>query len=109
MPQADDTAHATGAGAQATAGRHLIVGRAGAPAAIPAAVGREPHMLKLDTAAVLTDLNGEPVIRITATGDAVLCVEGEVVDLMEAREIWVEGGGDEWEFDQAESYVDSIR
>lgn len=44
MPQADDTAHATGAGAQASAGRHLIVGRAGAPAATRAASPRETDM-----------------------------------------------------------------
>ncbi|HEX6970268.1 MAG TPA: hypothetical protein VF174_15845 [Micromonosporaceae bacterium] len=66
-------------------------------------------MLKLDTAAVLTDLNGEPVIRINPCGDATLVVEGEVVDPIEAREFWISNGGDEWEFDQAEAYVDSLR
>lgn len=64
-------------------------------------------MLKLDTAAVLT-INDEPVIRITAAGDAVLEANGEVMDLIEAREIWAEIG-DEDEFDRAVAYVNSLR
>lgn len=61
-------------------------------------------MLKLDTAAVLT-VDGDPIIRLTIAGDAVLVANGEVVDLIEAREMWA----DEAEFDQAVAYVNSLR
>lgn len=55
---------------------------------------------------------GEGILQLTTAGDAILFADGgtgEVIDLTEARGMWEENGGDENEWREAVSYVDSLR
>ena len=62
--------------------------------------------LTIDGARLLIPTAGDAVLFVGEEGEV---LEGEVVELIEARERWLELGGDEAEFTAAIAYVDSIR